>query len=107
MPDPPDGAAATVYARAPAVRLDQPRKNLEKSGFPGAVRSEKREGMSAWKSEGDVVERGNPAKAMADPVSPQHRCGQRARSDRRVSPGSPSAPGPGPSSGVPCSRRPW
>src|SRR5690349_22865700 len=79
MPDPADRAAATLYPGAAEVRLDQPRKNFQKSRLSGAVRSEKREGVSGWEGEGDVVERGNPAKTMADAVSPQHRCGQRAR----------------------------
>src|SRR5712671_6562390 len=84
VPDPPDGAAAAVNVRAPALGLEQTGENFEERSFAGTVRPEHRQRLARLDAERNVVEGPDRTEAVPQSLSQQHRSRPRAHSVRTV-----------------------
>ena len=66
------------------LRPDESRQDAQQGGLARAVGTEDGEGVTGFESKGDAVEGANRAERVLQALSPQHRCGRRARSGRTV-----------------------
>src|SRR5205085_2801463 len=65
-----------------ALLLNESCEHLEERGLAGPIRTEHRQRLTWRDGEGDVIERPDPAEAVPETLSPQHRSRRRARSVR-------------------------